>query len=317
MPTDTITLGKLAKRKNLTIDELTKLFASMGVNISNIPDLEVDIDEVALIDTSLAIELKAALAKSNKKTLRKNKGSSANAANTQNNSEAPSHEVHRCIGIIKFFDASKGFGFAVSNAWGTNSSKQLVDFYLQSSEFQESLRFYDGKWISFIPKLDTKGYTATDIKALAYDASSFRLALQYIGEFAKIEGIDTKQDKTYDSHIIDHIAGNIIKKDGGKRIIWDELVQYIDNIPTEQQQSAIQQFLTDAKIKDIIQNIAWDGIEFPESLSGSIIKEEVIKDKLTQKPIDLNFVLKLWNSGYDLQPYKVPIRENIENGLNG
>ncbi len=48
-----------------------------------------------------------------------------------------------------------------------------------------------------------------------------------------------------------------------------------------------------------------------------MIKEEVIKDKLTQKPIDLNFVLKLWNLGYNLLPHKETIRENIENGLNG
>ncbi len=209
----------------------------------------MDIDEVALIDTSLAIELKSALVKLNKKTPRKNKGASANAANTQNNSEAPSHEVHRCIGIIKFFDSNKGFGFAVSNGWGTNSSKDIVDFYLQSNEFQERLRFYDGKWISFIPKTSRKGLKATNIEELKYDSASLKLAFQYIGEFAKIEGVDKKQGKSYDFHVIDHIASNIVKKDDGKLIIWNELVHYIDCIFPEQQQSAIRQLVADEKLR--------------------------------------------------------------------
>ena len=53
------------------------------------------------------------------------------------------------IGVIKFFDRRKGFGYIVSNHCGMNSSVYEQDFYVDSSSFIEESAKADSRLVVF------------------------------------------------------------------------------------------------------------------------------------------------------------------------
>jgi cold shock CspA family protein len=61
------------------------------------------------------------------------------------------------IGVIKFYDSNKGFGFIASNNCGMNSPVYEQDFYVDSSSFLEESAKSDRRLVVFQWKAQSRG----------------------------------------------------------------------------------------------------------------------------------------------------------------
>ena len=113
------------------------------------------------------------------------------------------------IGIIKFYDSYKGFGFVATNSFGTgdSDSNRLVEVYINSTGLTGSFEPDDRDWIVFnIEKnIRDRSPRAINAKELESSKDDLLLALNYIGEFAKIKGRDNKGEKVYNEDVLPYV----------------------------------------------------------------------------------------------------------------
>ena len=155
----------------------------------------------------------------------------------------------RVIGIVKFFDWNKDFGFVVTGNKGVSNKPEdqgkLYDFYLNSYEWNSSPSPNDGDWIVFTPQKGRRGWSVVDGERLTYNKEGLLLAMSYRGIYAKISGTDSKGD-SHDHNVLCHIIDSIIRKENNpQQIILDAFVEYISGWKTEKISDIISQFLLD------------------------------------------------------------------------
>lgn len=88
------------------------------------------------------------------------------------------------IGVVKFYDSYKGFGFIASNNCGMDSSKYEQDFYVGSDCFKEDSAKIDRQVVVFQWVAQNRGRRRA-IKVRKYNSKSendLKLALNYYGE---------------------------------------------------------------------------------------------------------------------------------------
>ncbi|WP_077195701.1 hypothetical protein [Prevotella ihumii] len=154
----------------------------------------------------------------------------------------------RVIGIVKFFDWSKDFGFVVTGNKGVSNKSEdqgkLYDFYINSSAWKSDYP-NDGEWIVFTPNKGYRGWSALDCNRLSYDKEGLLLGMSYRGTYAKIFGKDSKGD-SHDYNVLCHIIDSILRKgNDSQRIIIDTFAEYISGWNIDKRNDIIAQFLQD------------------------------------------------------------------------
>lgn len=163
----------------------------------------------------------------------------------------------RIIGVVKFFDWSKDFGFVVSGSKGVSNkpenSRKIYDFYINSSQWKSDSYPNNGDWIVFTPKNSSRGRSVVDGERLTYDKDGLLLGMSYRGRYSCISGIDSKgdiHDHNVLCHIIDVIKGN---NDNAANIIINAFAEYISGWQPEKVNDIISQFLYDKSLcKELI-----------------------------------------------------------------
>lgn len=91
------------------------------------------------------------------------------------------------IGIVKFFDSNKGFGFIASNSCGMNEPIYNQDFYVNSSSFIEQDAAKEGAIVVFQVEQQSKFKTrAVNVRYIKKSEEDQRRALAYYGPYEKI-----------------------------------------------------------------------------------------------------------------------------------
>lgn len=92
------------------------------------------------------------------------------------------------IGIVKFFDANKDFGFIASNNCNMSVPKYNQDFYVNSSSFIEEEAKGEGRIVVFqVEKQDDGKKKAVNVRRITKSDDDINLALSYYGDHEFIE----------------------------------------------------------------------------------------------------------------------------------
>lgn len=159
----------------------------------------------------------------------------------------------RIIGIVKFFDMSKNFGFIVSNSLyvrGKETGKnELCNFHVKGSSLVYPWLLSEGQWVEFTPGENTYGAAdnALNVAILEYNLETLTKAMVYRGEYAHIQGEDTHSGKEYDASILAHIISKIEKEDphNAVEIIASAFCNYIHSLPPNEELCCINELLLD------------------------------------------------------------------------
>lgn len=159
----------------------------------------------------------------------------------------------RIIGIVKFFDMSKNFGFIVSNSLyvrGKETGKnELCNFHVKGSSLVYPWLLSEGQWVEFTPGENTYGAAdnALNVAILEYNLETLTKAMVYRGEYAHIQGEDTHSGKEYDASILAHIISKIEKEDPHNvvEIIASAFCNYIHSLPPNEELCCINELLLD------------------------------------------------------------------------
>ena len=91
------------------------------------------------------------------------------------------------IGIVKFFDSNKDFGFIASNSCGMNEPVYNQDFYVNSSSFTEQNAAIEGAIVVFQVEQQSKFKTrAVNVRYIKKTEEDQRRALAYYDQYEKI-----------------------------------------------------------------------------------------------------------------------------------
>ena len=158
----------------------------------------------------------------------------------------------RIIGIVKFYDCNKGFGFVVSGNKGVSNSPEnqgkLYDFYLGSSEWNSSLSPDDNDWIVFTPHKGYRGWHVVNGELLTYDKDGLLAAMAYRGVYARIAGKDSKGD-SHNHNVLCHIVDVITRNETDPHtIILNAFAEYISGWNSEKRGNIIAQFFQDNEL---------------------------------------------------------------------
>lgn len=181
-----------------------------------------------------------------KRTDKNDKSATTDSSQVQ---KAKKKSKKRVIGIVKFFDWSKDFGFVVSGNKGVSNKPEdqgkLYDFYINSSAWKSDSHPNDGEWIVFTPNKGYRGWSALDCNRLTYDKEGLLLGMSYRGTYARILGKDSKGD-SHDHNILCHIIDSILRKgNDSQESIIDTFAEYISGWNLDKRNDIIAQFLQD------------------------------------------------------------------------
>ena len=97
------------------------------------------------------------------------------------------------LGIVKFFDVKKDFGYITSNNCGMPSSKYYQDFYVDSSSFIDAKAQKESVIVVFqVAKQDDGRKKALNVRLITNSEDDIKLVLSYYGEYEKVEYKDGK-----------------------------------------------------------------------------------------------------------------------------
>ena len=199
--------------------------------------------------------------------------------NDGKNVERKQKDSKRLIGLIKFFDSIKGWGFVVSGNKGISGKPEdegrLFSLHLTSSEWNSSSSPKDGDWVIFSPRKTTRGWSACNAKRMEYDRETLLFSMKYRGKYAKIYGSDDKGDR-FDKNILCHIIKKItmtksvvvsspyrhmaVTYDTSKFTeIIDSFCEYIADMPQERKELTIKQFLDDTDLNNLLFKVFTEG----------------------------------------------------------
>lgn len=123
------------------------------------------------------------------------------------------------IGVVKFFDDNKGFGFIASNNCNMNTSEYYQDFYVNTESFIEDEARNEKKIVVFQIEIQGRNRTrAVNVRLLSTSEEDYNLRLSYYDTHEKIrlkDGVDTNMYSSFRIPRLTEILNicNIICKD--------------------------------------------------------------------------------------------------------
>ncbi len=299
---ETLSILQVINLKGGTIDELCNYAKEKGLIIPPDPNYLLSFVELIIIDPLLAykirydnnipIEKEGVVEEQNVEVLTnesspKDEQEVAQQTNSdgivpQDNEENNIQKTpKRVIGIVKFFDSFKGWGFVISNNKGISGKQEyegkLISLHITSSEWEGQEAPKDREWIEFTPRKTARGWSAINAKRIEYNRDTLLLAMKYRGKYAKIYGSDNKGDH-FDENILCKIINSIIvaKRTGIRYYglpaydttkfteIIDVFCEYIAEMPIERRELTVSQFLEDTSLRSILLKLFTESEYSPE-----------------------------------------------------
>ena len=318
MATNKITISEIIALKGGTIEELCLYAQSKGIILPNDPEYVLTPSQLISIDPQLAFNMRYGKFISENKEKQSDSSKEKQTLvlpevyhlpndnlrvpqlnvlgkidfSTLNLSSEPEGKVKddngksaekkktpkRVIGIVKFFDSTKGWGFVVSGDKGISGKPEdegkLFSLHITSSEWKSSSYPRDNEWIILTPRKNARGWSALNAERLEYNKGTLLFAMKYRGKYAKISGSDSKGDR-YDENILCRIINHmtLTRRSGISRYsygpatydttkfseIIDAFCEYIADMPIERQESTIKQFLEDPSLNKLLFKIFTEG----------------------------------------------------------
>lgn len=229
---------------------------------------------------------------------RKNKGDKVNNR-IEKDKEKKTKSPKRVIGVVKFFTYD-GWGIVLTGNKGISGKPEdegkLFSFHLKSSEWMEPTLPRDKDWIVFTPVKASRRGNAINAERIKYNRDTLLFAMKYRGKYAKIYGSDEKGDRI-DENILCHIIHQMVaaKRDGithfGKGSIsfdtskFPEIIdcfcEFLANIPTERQESTVNQFLDDPALNKLLFKIFTEG-EYISEDSSRLYAHQIFSHMLVE-----------------------------------
>lgn len=347
---ENITLGEVAEIKKGTVESIQTYLAGKGAAIPADPNYALSATELKAIDPILAFNLKYRTQKPKSNItpsepkekdsvnpsietreekvepmtdlaqLSKLVGSDAKEENKSPKTEQKKKQEQRLIGIIKFYDDDKGFGYLVTNNKGINNTRgiesEIKEIFVHSSGVVRGYTPYDGHWVTFTKGKDRRGgLAAKNLSKLEFDKESIMQALKYRGSYAKILGWDSKREHNYHENIISHVYNATKRATGSSEIFKEALYEFIENTRDEIRESIVEQLYLDEATAKIIDSIIQDSTE-DSSIAYNCLKAYSIKKLFTQENADWEKIADLFNADTDISEYYSNIKENIEKNSN-
>lgn len=346
-----ITLGEVAKIKNGTVESIQSYLAGKGVIIPADPGYALSATELKAIDPVLAFNLKYMTTKpkstpnlsDNAREERSNatpkqsgtkpetltdfvdlskliEGNATGEEVIQKKPESKKKQEQRLIGIIKFYDDEKGFGYLVTNNKGINNARgiesQIKEVFVHYSGVVHGYTPCDGHWVVFTKGKDRRGgLAAKNLSKLEYDKESILQALKYRGSYAKIIGLDSKRERNYQENIILHVFNAAKRATGSSETFKYALFEYIEKAKDEIRESLIEQLYIDETSGKIIDSIL-EEYNGDSSTAYTCLKAYSTKKLFSQDNTDWIKIAKLFNDETDISAYYSRIKENITKNAN-
>lgn len=161
------------------------------------------------------------------------------------------NKLDKNIAVVQFYDNRvNNFGRVLTNALGINNedtSGALYSLNLNERNWNPALSPEEDDWIIMNPATFKGRREATNGDRLTYDKNGLLLALPYRGNFAKIEGKDSK-GSYHDHDVICHVIGKILRKAEGKQIVLDTFAEYLSDYYNGEYSQVIEEFLKDSNL---------------------------------------------------------------------
>lgn len=92
------------------------------------------------------------------------------------------------IGLVKFFDSIKGFGYIASNNCGMTGPAQKRDFYIDVESFVEDSAKKEGLVVVFqVDRQNNGRIKAVNVRNFKNNEGDYRLAMNYYGEYEMVQ----------------------------------------------------------------------------------------------------------------------------------
>ena len=136
----------------------------------------------------------------------------------------------RKIGIVKFYDSNKGFGYAVTNNYKINKPYELFEIRINSTDISadNTKELREGTIITFNTEKSERGISAADVRAFDFGKEDFLCVFNYTGRYSRIKGEDIKKEKKYNWHVIESLYKSLLQEYGNDNAFIEALREYYD-----------------------------------------------------------------------------------------
>ena len=269
MLSDKIKISDIIGARGGTIDELCLYARNKGINIPPDPDYVLSISELNAIDPILAWNIKYGKRASPKVY---------NLGNSENHIQSPlpkasqlenigktddggtkksKGESQRIIGVVKFFDPYKGWGFFVTNGKGIQQNLEegkLISLHITSWEWQSSPDPTGNELVIFSARRNSRGWNAINAERLEYNRENLVLAMKYRAKYACIKGTDIKGDSFHENilcHIIEKMTSSMSDSDKKSEVV-DCFCEYVSKKVEHKQEALVYEFLEDPNLAKLL-----------------------------------------------------------------
>lgn len=186
-------------------------------------------------------------------------------------------EPQRVLGIVKFFDSFKDWGFFVTNGKGIRKNLEegkLVSIYIRGEEWKSSSDPRENEWVIFTPHSNQKGWSAVNAERLEYNRENLLVAMKYRAKYSRINGTDDKGER-YDANVLCYIIRKMTMEQGigitryrSSNLTFDAdkfsdvidcFCEYVSQKSEYKHDVIIQEFLEDSELNKLLFKIFTEG----------------------------------------------------------
>lgn len=203
----------------------------------------------------------------------------------------------RCLGIIRFWDESRSFGFIDTNLYGIEdvannpTTSPGVELYFNYRDIAYAMHPYDGEWVTFIYKPsqrpNQRGF-ANHVRPLRYDESELQLLLHYQGLYAII------RTPNYGVTVIPRLLDDFLLYATNKQAIFNWIIEV--SLQTDESKEIL---------RSIANKTCLDILFYPDKYNVSIDNIADYKD------LQSKILLHLFNTTKQEESYQV-ITHNVD-----
>ncbi len=326
------TLGEIASIKESTTGDIVAYLKNQkGIIIPNNPEHILSASELKAIDPFLFLQMKKSidipvkpiencekketideeLAIRNISTRTKVnliqeggilKVNDANRTKSQDKPEKLSKR-HKKIGIVKWFDFSKGFGYIVTNKRTAEGNYILAEIRFEADDISRCDYLVEGEWVTFsiqkkFDKEKNKNVrNARNVHSIQYNKKNIILSFTYRGSAAKFCGWDIKHETNYDEHVIRHFQEESLSETGNNDLFFYALCDFLALIEEGKQETIIEQLISDEITYDILVDIFTLYSEnWAKNESLSLLSKMIMEKSLNTQSFNWGRFLKLYQS---------------------
>lgn len=204
MAENSITIEKILELRGGSLEELRQYALSKGIDLPDNLKYILTPVELKAIDPILAnitlkdIVIESDFSEVSKSAIREHKVHSQKDVFDNKKSTNKNLINRKFIGIVKFFDFDKDFGFIASNNCNMSESKYKQDFYVNSIGFIEDNAKREGCIVVFEVEKQRDGRKkAVNVRRISKSDEDIALALSYYGDHEYVDFKDGSKINLY------------------------------------------------------------------------------------------------------------------------